>query len=511
MGNKILKHLSIFFILFLISLQAYTQNILFNKIYPKPNGIDLEAVAAYQLPSGNYFVIARHDNGSYFARMDSFGNKIWESINNDRMVPHYSIKRKNGNFLISGDSCCSYPLRVFVKEIDSTGNTIWDKQLGTQHEAVEWAISSKLKEYSDSKIKLITTDHNPLFINLPSLTNQHKSYFYTFDSIGNALDTTVLIGSYSDFTNSDDSGFVLTGAYPVFDRVTPSNDTLWSYELVITKLNDIGDSIWAKKYGQNRYLSGLFGQGPWFGQSIIRTESGYLIGGNTRPPFEAGTEPGFLDYFDFNGNPINNFGSFQFPFLFPFEKKTSSFLKRTSNNGFFYGTSTSYCDNPGDCFYAGAYSYFMKYDSTFNQEWADSGSVSWFGTKSISETKNGGYIAVGNTSQYNYLPPWDIGRLNLWNYDSLGNSISSLNHSLGEKQNISVFPNPALDQLNFAFSSAMFHSANVDVYSLQGDLLYSTSLNEEGYSIDISILSPGIYLYKIQSGKHNSVGKFIKQ
>lgn len=507
MGNKILKHLSIFFIFFLLIFEAFPQSVLFNKIYPKPIGIDLEAVAAYQLESGNYFVIARHDNGSYFARMDSFGNKIWESFNNDGLVPHYSIKRQNENFLISGDMQSGiFPVRPFLREIDTSGNTIWTNQFNFFHESIGWTISSKLVETNNKSIKLISTNEMTVWSSGNShgyFPQQSRSYFIQLDSNGNQLDSTILYGSYAGISEALDSGFILVGAIPYISGIIQPNDTVWNYKLAITKLNNNGDSMWSKTYGYPRYQF----ESAWLGCDVLALDSSYLVLGNTSPPFEAGTTPGFIDHFNIDGNPAGNPGQLNVPV----EGRTSSFIMKTKDNGIIIGKSQSYCDNPGDCFYAGAYSYFMKYDSTFNQEWADSGSVSWFGTKSISETKNGGYIAVGNTSQYNYLPPWDIGRLNLWNYDSLGNSISALNSSIEGINRISVYPNPTLDQLNFNLSSSKSQFADVEIFSLQGDLLYRTFVNEESYSIDISSLSPGIYIYKIVSENYNSVGRFIKQ
>lgn len=76
---------------------------------------------------------------------------------------------------------------------------------------------------------------------------------------------------------------------------------------------------------------------------------------------------------------------------------------------------------------------------------------------------------------------------------------------LGELTNaelgLTVFPNPTVDQLNFNSKSEM---STVSVISLDGKvLIHEDRLNNNKYSLNVSELSPGVYVYEVidQVGK----------
>ena len=74
---------------------------------------------------------------------------------------------------------------------------------------------------------------------------------------------------------------------------------------------------------------------------------------------------------------------------------------------------------------------------------------------------------------------------------------------------ISVFPNPATNQITV--KSTDMHLLKVSIFNLLGDLLYQRQLNNSSNEIDISFLSKGIYMIKIESTKGTMQQKLIKE
>ncbi|WP_295984122.1 T9SS type A sorting domain-containing protein [uncultured Algibacter sp.] len=67
---------------------------------------------------------------------------------------------------------------------------------------------------------------------------------------------------------------------------------------------------------------------------------------------------------------------------------------------------------------------------------------------------------------------------------------------------MSLYPNPAQSILNLKFESNRFSNLKVEIISLDGKKVKSSSLsNYENTQIDISNLSQGVYLTNFYSGR----------
>ncbi|MGB0432092.1 MAG: T9SS type A sorting domain-containing protein, partial [Bacteroidia bacterium] len=73
---------------------------------------------------------------------------------------------------------------------------------------------------------------------------------------------------------------------------------------------------------------------------------------------------------------------------------------------------------------------------------------------------------------------------------------------------LEIFPNPVHDQLYLETSA--FNSAQVFIYNSQGQLVLSQILNAQVESIDVSNLTKGVYLLKLNHGDKTVDMKFIK-
>jgi uncharacterized repeat protein (TIGR01451 family) len=86
-------------------------------------------------------------------------------------------------------------------------------------------------------------------------------------------------------------------------------------------------------------------------------------------------------------------------------------------------------------------------------------------------------------------------------------SINSISNNL----NVTAYPNPTHDLVNFTISDAI-GSVAVSLTDLSGKIVYSKNeISNSKVAIDVSNLSNGIYLYKVleESSNHYTIGKLI--
>lgn len=84
--------------------------------------------------------------------------------------------------------------------------------------------------------------------------------------------------------------------------------------------------------------------------------------------------------------------------------------------------------------------------------------------------------------------------------------------SKAEQRTISIYPNPATDNLYVSVSGNS--SVNVQLMNVYGALIQTTTLAASVYEpcrLDVSSLSPGVYLLKVQQGDQYETIKFIKK
>ncbi|MBN8695453.1 MAG: SBBP repeat-containing protein [Bacteroidetes bacterium] len=90
--------------------------------------------------------------------------------------------------------------------------------------------------------------------------------------------------------------------------------------------------------------------------------------------------------------------------------------------------------------------------------------------------------------------------------------INEFNFTNNSSANFFVYPNPTIEQLTIKLKKALKENAIIELYSIDGKLLYSYILlnHQESISIDVSKLSQGLYLLRIKNDELNSSIKFSK-
>ena len=88
-----------------------------------------------------------------------------------------------------------------------------------------------------------------------------------------------------------------------------------------------------------------------------------------------------------------------------------------------------------------------------------------------------------------------------------------INEEKPEKPDVTVYPNPASSEINFAFSDCINAVTKITLSDIVGkEILVDEHIITSGircYKMNISSMKPGLYLYKIYRGNLISMGKFI--
>ncbi len=83
-----------------------------------------------------------------------------------------------------------------------------------------------------------------------------------------------------------------------------------------------------------------------------------------------------------------------------------------------------------------------------------------------------------------------------------------LSNDLFSKDNVSVYPNPAVN--NLTFKSSNNEIGSFEIYNTRGQLLINTEGNLSDTTIDISTLDKGVYMLKVSNNNNYQTFKFIK-
>lgn len=74
---------------------------------------------------------------------------------------------------------------------------------------------------------------------------------------------------------------------------------------------------------------------------------------------------------------------------------------------------------------------------------------------------------------------------------------------------VSAYPNPAVDVLNLSFNAQV---QNVNIYGLNGQIVYTVAVNATTVELDVTTLAPGAYFYEAITSEGNRVrNTFIKK
>jgi len=195
------------------------------------------------------FVIAGSTNSTANLRSDAFlmrtdaaGNIIWLKTYGDSSLYESanSVKKlSDGGYILTGNvSDTSLNLDVLVIRTDSLGNMVWMERFGDSG-SEEWGYST----YESSSGSFIITAHT----NTVFGAGNYDLWLLSVDSAGKQLWSRTLGGVGDDYgytsEKTSDGGFIITGTTSSFGNST--------FDIWLIRLNDSGDTLWTKTYGNS--------------------------------------------------------------------------------------------------------------------------------------------------------------------------------------------------------------------------------------------------------------------
>lgn len=82
-------------------------------------------------------------------------------------------------------------------------------------------------------------------------------------------------------------------------------------------------------------------------------------------------------------------------------------------------------------------------------------------------------------------------------------------HTIEENKKLSVFPNPAKDLLTVSYNAALSENMTLEIIDLNGKLISRTAFNSKQAILDVSLLSPAVYIVQLKSGSNTLAAKKI--
>jgi hypothetical protein len=107
---------------------------------------------------------------------------------------------------------------------------------------------------------------------------------------------------------------------------------------------------------------------------------------------------------------------------------------------------------------------------------------------------------------------YDLSELRYLNFTDISTGIIPI-ASKTKVIEIQVYPNPVADILNIQFPKFKNQSGVIEILSIEGKVFYTQMINSQSniYQINISSLSKGLYLCRINNGITIETIKFLKQ
>jgi len=422
----------------------------------------------------------------------------------------------------------------YLAKYDANHNVLWAKREGgTNNDNVNCI--NKKKDSSDNVY--VTGDFSSPTITFGSttLTNAGGSdmYLAKYDANGNVVFAKSAGSSGMDFGNEvsvDASGNIYVEGDFNSPTITFGSSTLVNADstgstddLFLVKYDANGNVMWAKRAGGSKtddvwtvgndvqgdvYIAGKFGSPTiTFGTHTL-----------TNIDNTGNSDDFFLVKYDANGNVVwaKSAGGNSYDWASHLNVDAGgnvtiagSFMSATITFGSTTLTNTDNTGNTEDIF-------IVQYDANGNVNWAVSTGGNGKDDGIGCSTDEFGNVYV---SGFFYSPAISFGSTVLTNADNTGTTrdvfIAKFGNNTGINEitnppNISIFPNPAMDQLTIETSATPIQS-QLSIINLTGQALISLQVTQHKTVIDIRTLPSGVYFLRVTNDKTVEVGKFIKQ
>jgi len=444
---------------------------------------------------------------------------------------------------------------IFILKLDSSGNFIWAKAIGGEGYDVGKALAVDPSGSEAIYIKgefsgTVDFDPGSDTFNLTASRSSNGIFISKLDSFGNfvwaeSIGEVPNVGSermalYCGFGKSiivNALGDVYTTGW--FQGTVDFDPGSGIYNLTATGINDI---FILKLDAAGKFLWALSMQGSPkgvgykdVGQSLALDDSGNIC--------ITGTFQGTVDFDPGYGiHPLTSLGN-TFGDIFISKLNSAGhfiWAKSFGGAGNESGNSIAVDKESGDIYTIGNYTgtvdfnpgkgifnlrsagdldaYISKLDSSGNFVWAKSiGGVNADYGYSIALNSEGNIHVVGGFTG----PSISFGLTTLPNAVSTRNHldifIAKLNVSLpasvvdSNEQQVVIYPNPVKDQLKIKFDEEVVNEVKVNLYNLNGEIVFSTLYkNSQELTLDVNWLPAAMYIIEVNADGNKIVKQIVK-
>ncbi len=475
----------------------------------------------------------------FLVKYDSMGTLRWasapdiglayaEGIATDLFGHVYVLGIYDTLFRLEGHILSNpYPVSStnFLAKYDSSGNVLWIKNIGSIDAGSNWG-STNIATDAYGNIYITGSFKNNARIGPDSITNHATGgdiFVTKLDSSGNALWTNAFGGNDWDIstgiTVTPSGNSIYVAGYFSSDTLAFGNTILTDtssithyYGIFITKLNSLGNPVWAQGSGTVELW------GPTRGVAIDSNEDVFITGSYSMFPITFGTftlpQPGgyngYLVKYSSSGNvewAKSMQGQGLKPYSVSYDNCTNSIWIAGSMDANINDTIDGHILIPPP----------MNHEPSFIAGWYPDGTyirssgISTDGYSVIACDGQGNIGICGDGETDTLILGMDtlrninertfVAKYNIWENCAL----SSVSNNLSENCSVIVYPNPTANELVISSNSAI---KTISIINLIGQMVYSNKCNSMRVQVNISSLPPGVYLVKINEIE---VRKFVKE
>lgn len=425
---------------------------------------------------------------------------------------------------------------AFVCKLSSSGAFVWAKKFGDTNveEGSGIALDASGNVYTTGYFSSTSVDFDPgTGTSTITVGGFNDAYISKLDASGNFVWAKAFTGPNYEEGNAiatDASGNVyITGNFRGSADFDPGTSTsyltsLGWKDIFICKLTSAGAFSWAKRIGGANDDEGIAITTDASGNLYT---TGYFMG--TAVDFDPGTgttaytSAGSWDLFICK---FTSSGTFTWAKAIGTATEDCGMaidIDLSGNvltTGYFYsatdfdpGAGTTTLTPAGNCD-----AFISKLDASGNFVWAKKmGGTSFDYGTALTVDLSGNVITAGYFQGTGDFDP-GTGIANLTSAGSYDVFISksqntSAIYSLDDDANfISIYPNPATDKISVSFNDGIFNKTNISIFDMQGNLITGFNLsNQNFFELDVSKLTKGMYLVKIQTEDDIAVKKLVIQ
>jgi Secretion system C-terminal sorting domain len=401
-------------------------------IVAKDEGNDIE-----QTIDGNYAFLSTFIGGYssvYLSGLDLAGNPLWNYTYPNGTLTGIRLlaiqKTADKGFLVFGDSIYCPIIAclndIYVIKVDSIGQKQWSKSYTLNY---SYYFKDRKPTLDDGFMLLGNgPTGGSVILKINALGALEWTKNYTYPSGQGWLNLVAI-------QPTDDGGYVMTGSGKFGSR-----------QLLLFKINSVGDTLWTKNFGDGALTATSYYKGK---SVLVDSHNDILVLADTSDG--NGKTDISLMKTDPLGNTLwhNKYGGTA--------DDVAVTIEQTSDNGLIVLANTKSFGNGGFDIYV------IKTDSIGNTLWTKTfGSTRNDIAKSFKKTEDNGFIIIGSTQVDSLNSDVFIVKI-----DSLGNILSSTFENDALYSEITVFPNPFSTQITLQINLNL-KEASLTVYNLSG-------------------------------------------